>query len=370
MSEETVLRAAHPVVWPLLARLTRTPVRRVPGLGVLVGDARLIREVLTRPADFPRTGRGGSAELWDALGERVLFNLDGSDHAELRGRLRDLLSPSCVAALVQPAVAGPLAELRAVLAGGGTADLVDTTVRLSGHVVAGLLGAAPPASPAAARDLHAAGVELTRGVRLWRRSYGGERAARQVRRLTGPADAAWATAGPETLLGRLRDLGFDRAQGRGLAAAMVLAGTATVSSFLPRAVALLVDGGSWPEVAADPARRAEAVDACLRQTAPSPVLLRTVARDTVLGDLRVRSGDRLVLALLPALRRDDTDPAIRHLHFGAGPHYCLGAALARAEVDAALDALASAAPRLRIVRRRAARRVLIPAYARLDVAAA
>ena len=38
------------------------------------------------------------------------------------------------------------------------------------------------------------------------------------------------------------------------------------------------------------------------------------------------------------------DPAVRHLWFGAGPHFCLGMPLAMAQVDAMLDALAAAVP--------------------------
>jgi cytochrome P450 len=59
-------------------------------------------------------------------------------------------------------------------------------------------------------------------------------------------------------------------------------------------------------------------------------------------------------------------PAFAHLAFGHGPHFCLGAALGKRELHAALSTLLDAGP-LAITRRRAARRILLPAYEMLEV---
>ncbi len=63
---------------------------------------------------------------------------------------------------------------------------------------------------------------------------------------------------------------------------------------------------------------------------------------------------------------------MRHLWFGAGPHFCLGMPLALAQVDAVLDALrpvAAAGRSLEVTDRAVARGVLIPAYRSLVVRA-
>ena len=78
------MRAAHPVAYPLL-RGIRRPVVRVPGLGVVVTDAALLRSVVMDTASFAKQGPGSPSDLWTpVLGPRVLLNMEGAEHAELR----------------------------------------------------------------------------------------------------------------------------------------------------------------------------------------------------------------------------------------------------------------------------------------------
>jgi hypothetical protein len=59
--EERLQLAAHPKGYPLLKWLAKFGTNiRIPGIGLVVSDAALMRDVLTDPA-FSKTGKGGPA---------------------------------------------------------------------------------------------------------------------------------------------------------------------------------------------------------------------------------------------------------------------------------------------------------------------
>lgn len=94
---------------------------------------------------------------------------------------------------------------------------------------------------------------------------------------------------------------------------------------------------------------ASAVDEVLRWTTPAMHFGRTATERVAIGDHQVERGDIVVL-WNPSANRDERvfeEPerfllgrtSNRHLTFGYGPHFCIGAYLGRAEVGAVLDAL-------------------------------
>jgi len=96
---------------------------------------------------------------------------------------------------------------------------------------------------------------------------------------------------------------------------------------------------------ADPAGiAATGVDEVVRWGSPVIWMRRTVASDTVLGEVELHEGDKVIMFYNSANRDEDVfdDPFtfdVRrspnpHIGFGAaGPHFCLGAHLARQEID-------------------------------------
>jgi cytochrome P450 len=102
------------------------------------------------------------------------------------------------------------------------------------------------------------------------------------------------------------------------------------------------------------------VEAGLHWNSPLRILfMRYALRDTVLHGVTVRRGEPIVVGLAAANReRHGTVPARfdirdsrryeRQLAFGAGPHYCLGAALARLESAIGLSQLFTRFPAMRL----------------------
>ncbi len=109
-------------------------------------------------------------------------------------------------------------------------------------------------------------------------------------------------------------------------------------------------------------------------TAPSPVLPRRAAAPGTLDGCPVRSGDRLVLVARHAVGAHRDAPgcpapapaAVARLVFGAGPHTCPGARLARTQLADLLAALAPYRPVV-VVPARADRRAALPGWRTLTV---
>jgi cytochrome P450 len=92
-----------------------------------------------------------------------------------------------------------------------------------------------------------------------------------------------------------------------------------------------------------------AVEELLRWVSPVMQFRRTATREAELGGRRIREGDKVVLYYVSANRDEEVfdepqrlDVGRRgspHVAFGVGPHFCLGAHLARLEAAALLEAL-------------------------------
>jgi cytochrome P450 len=100
---------------------------------------------------------------------------------------------------------------------------------------------------------------------------------------------------------------------------------------------------------ADPGLVPAAVDEIIRWTTPVTSFMRTATEDYTLRGVRIRAGDSLLLSYPSGNRDEDVfeDPFSfdigrtpnKHLAFGFGVHYCLGAALAKMEIAAFLQEL-------------------------------
>ena len=139
---------------------------------------------------------------------------------------------------------------------------------------------------------------------------------------------------------------------------LVVAGNETTRNALSGAVIALHEHGLWNWLAEHPEHLPTAVDELLRHVSPVQQFRRTAMADTVLGDQEVRAGDKVVIWFGAANRDADvfTEPhgldLLRepnpHIAFGTGPHFCLGAHLARLELSEMLRHLLLHAPDLEV----------------------
>ncbi|GAA4543761.1 cytochrome P450 [Pseudonocardia xishanensis] len=147
----------------------------------------------------------------------------------------------------------------------------------------------------------------------------------------------------------------------GLAAAVLFAGhETTVTRIDVGTVLLLHDPARWTDLAADPDRVPATVEEILRVAAPGGSgLPRYAHTDVEIAGVTLRAGDCVVLAPAAANRdpRAFTAPETfdpdradgrAHLTFGYGPRFCIGASLARVELQAVFTALPARFPALRL----------------------
>ena len=125
---------------------------------------------------------------------------------------------------------------------------------------------------------------------------------------------------------------------------MVLGSFDTTASCLAGGVlAFLQFPDQYERLLSDPSLLASAVEEILRWVSPVIYFRRTATADTELGGKRIRCGDRVALCYPSANRDEDAfeNPDVfditrapnDHLSFGFGPHFCLGARLARLELS-------------------------------------
>jgi cytochrome P450 len=140
---------------------------------------------------------------------------------------------------------------------------------------------------------------------------------------------------------------------------LLIAGHETTVNLIANAIlAMQRHPWQWAALGNDPARVSVVVEETLRYDPPVQMMGRVAAEDMTIGDVTVRKGESAMLLLAAAHhdpeltdRPDEFDPdreGIRHLAFGHGPHFCLGAPLARLEASVALRAVTARFPDARM----------------------
>ena len=265
-----------------------------------------------------------------ALTPQALVALDPPDHGRLRNVLRRAFAPG----RRRGAAAMRRGRDRGVAAGaivtGEPVDVVAAFTRpLPFRIVARLLGLARPDWPALEALAHAASTDDTAAesrdalrARLL--------AERDVMRfflthLETPGDGILAT-----LRAAIADGTITPREAAGLCREVLVAGSESVGHLLAGALAAIAADGEPDDLAAFVEHR-------LTVDPPFAAFWRRATRPVTLAGVAIPE-DGLVQLPYGTLNGD----AARHLSFGHGVHFCLGAALARLEATVALRAILDA----------------------------
>ena len=139
---------------------------------------------------------------------------------------------------------------------------------------------------------------------------------------------------------------------------VLIGGVDTTQSQLAHAIRLLAEHpDQWDALHADPSLAAGAVEEALRYEPITPFTARIVVEDMEVRGVAFPAGTVVLVAACTA-NRDGLEDADRFditrtdggrlTTFGAGIHYCLGANLARAELQEGLGFLAARIERLEL----------------------
>ncbi|WP_433239874.1 cytochrome P450 [Streptosporangium sp. CA-135522] len=302
------------------------------------------------PALFS-SAHGVTLEMWDPNASALVgfLAMDPPRHTRMRALVSRGFTPTRVAGL-EPAVRAVARQVLAPALEAGTFDFAEVVSAIPVHVVSELLGV--PREDRA-EMLRLSEIIITR--------YDGD---------TGIPQAFWdaavtlTAAYTELIAGRrarprddlvsalvLADIDGDRLSDEEIVAVLSLIGVAGNESVTKLAA------NAWYQAWLHPDQRAIAwrgaiaawVEETLRYDGSAQMVARRLTRDTVLHGTAVPAGARMVLLGASANRDPRVFPhadrydlgrdTAQALAFGSGPHFCLGAALARLQLRVVLEEL-------------------------------
>jgi cytochrome P450 len=295
---------------------------------------------------------------------RNIINVNGADHARLRGLVNPALSPRA-AERYRPLMRSILADLWPAVAAAGSVDFVAELAKpYPSRTIAGVMGAPQEDAP----RLHDWSMWIQRQFdpialsdpdqlatiqRKTAEFYEWVRPLIARRRGTPGDDLISTLIGAEEEGERLSDVELEN-----LVLNILVGGVDTTQSQLAHAIRLLAERPEqWAALRGDPDGLApRAAEEALRYEPITPITARMTIEPLEVNGVTFPEGSIVAVCAFAANREDAGDEfdirvareTKRMLTFGAGVHYCVGANLARAELGEALAFLARHAERIEL----------------------
>lgn len=297
---------------------------------------------------------------------RTMLFADGAEHTRLRSTMARAFTPRALAAYREP-LARVVARRLDAIAGAGRCDAQAEYARpLAGAMIDELMGVPESDRPqvnawtqTAIGFLRGAagGAALVAAVEDTLRSFVAYVEGLIAERRARPREdlISFLIEGHEQGLLSDWELAHQIVQ-------LTAAGRFTIDETIGMTIATLLQDPAAPgRLRAAPELWPNAIEECTRYTTPTQAIHRVVAEPVELHGSTLAPGDLLYLFLGPANRdpRVFADPhvldiaraeASRHIAYAGGPHFCLGATLARMELETAVRAIFERFPTLRLER--------------------
>ncbi|WP_051824323.1 cytochrome P450 [Kitasatospora aureofaciens] len=380
------LRAEAPVWWVEESAVGEWPAG--PGYWAVLRHAD-VKQVLRSPEDF--SSHLGATQIRDpdspadlAFARTMMLNQDPPDHSRLRRAVAAAFTPRALHELTA-VVERRAAELVAAIRPLGEADFVPVAADLPVRTLARILGVPDQdrqllvdwsnrvigyQDPEYARSSTADPARLTETGRaaLAHRPTTvttpdgrplNPRSRAALADMFGYAHALAEQPPPGSMVARMLEAGLSTGEFETMFFLFAVAGNETLRNGLPGALySLLQHRDQYRELCRRPELIGSAVEELLRWWPPVLEFRRTATRDVELAGQRIPAGDKVVVYHASANRDESVFPAADrldltrtpndHVSFGFGPHFCVGARLARIQMTTLLRRIVTELPGLEL----------------------